>query len=180
MDTDNYFSFFNLPITFGLDEKLLKEKYYENTRKYHPDQFGQENESKQAEMLELTSLNNSAYKTLKKFDKRVHYILDLNGMVTEGDKHTLPPAFLGEMMDINEALMELEFEPDTEKLKQTEQEVSERKNQITVQLRELGSKYDSSTSEDEKKELLSHIKEAYHKSKYILRLKESLHKFAAL
>lgn len=180
MSTTNYFEFFNLEIAFTIDEKLLKEKYYENTRKYHPDHFGQEDESKQAEMLELTTLNNNAYKTLKKFDKRVHYILDLNGLVTEGDKHNLPPEFLGEMMEVNEALMELEFEPDTEKLKQTEGEVTERENEVKQQIAGLGNKYDDSNNEEEKKQLLQQIKEAYHKSKYILRLKESLHKFATL
>lgn len=180
MTTDNYFSFFGLPIAFGLDTKLLKEKYYENTRKYHPDHFGQENESKQAEMLELTTQNNNAYKTLKKFSTRTHYILNLYGLVTEGDKHGLPPAFLGEMMDINEALMELEFEPDTTKIRQTEKEVEILEEQITQQLTSLGNSFDTTDSEKEKTALLQHIKEAYHKSKYILRLKETLHKFAAL
>lgn len=180
MDTNNYFSFFNLPEQFGLDEKQLKEKYYENSRKYHPDHFGQEEESKQAEMLELTTLNNNAYKTLKSFAKRVHYILDMHGLVTEGDKHTLSPDFLGEMMDVNELLMELEFDPDAEKLQQAEQQVDDWKTQLNSELQSLGNLYDNSNSEAEKQDLLQQIKEVYHKSKYILRLKESLSKFAAL
>ena len=180
MTHSNYFEFFGLDIAFAIDEKLLKERYYENTRKYHPDHFGQEAESKQAEMLQLTTLNNNAYKTLKKFEKRVHYILDLYGLVTEGDKHTLSPAFLGEMMDVNEALMELEFEPNAEMLQQTEKEVLTWEEQINAELISLGNNFDASKNEEEKTALLQQIKEAYHKSKYILRLKETLHKFAAL
>lgn len=180
MEYSNYFEFFGLDIAFNIDEKLLKEKYYENTRKYHPDHFGQEAESKQAEMLELTTLNNNAYKTLKKFQKRVHYILDINNLVTEGDKHSLSPAFLGEMMDVNEALMELEFEPDADKLKSTEKEVLAWEEQINHELSSLGASFDKATSKEEQNKLLLEIKEAYHKSKYILRLKETLHKFATL
>lgn len=180
MAHSNYFDFFGLDIAFTIDEKLLKERYYENTRKYHPDHFGQASNAEQAEMLELTTINNNAYKTLKKFQKRVHYILDINSLVTEGDKHSLSPAFLGEMMDVNEALMELEFEPDTSKLKETEKEVLAWEEQINKELYQLGNSFDIAETTEAKDILLKQIKEAYHKSKYILRLKESLHKFAAL
>lgn len=180
LEQNNFFVFFGLEVAFAIDEKLLKERYYENTRKYHPDHFGQADATQQAEALELTTLNNNAYKTLKKFDKRVHYILDMNDLVTEGEKHTLSPAFLGEMMEVNEALMELEFEPDTEKLKATKNEVLVWEAQIKEELKNLGDSFDASASEEEKSKILQQVKEAYHKSKYILRLKETLHKFAAL
>lgn len=175
----NYFAFFNLPVAFTIDEKLLKEKYYENTRNFHPDQYGQDSEEKQAEMLEFTSLNNAAYKTLKNFNRRVHYILDMHGLVTEGDKHTLPPDFLMEMMEVNEVLMEMEFEPDVEKLKATQTQITEWENDINTQMQQLGTTYDAANDAD-KPALLLQIKEVYHKSKYILRLKESFSTFAAL
>jgi len=180
LSTTNFFSFFGLPIAFGLETKLLKEKYYKNTKNYHPDYFGQENESKQAEMLALTTQNNNAYKTLKKLNSRIHYILQLYGLVNEGEKNTLSSTFLSEMMEINEVLMELEFTPDDGKLKQTESDVLGLEKQINEQLISLGNSFDNTANEEEKTVILQQIKSAYYKSKYILRLKETLHKFAAL
>lgn len=179
MRSENYFSFFGFPVAFNIDEKLLKTQYYENTRRYHPDHFGQEDETKQAEVLELSTRNNAAYNTLKTFNSRVYYILDLHGLVTEGDKHPLPPGFLAEMMDINEALMELEFDPDAAKLAALKGQVAEMENEITTQLKATTTKFDTA-NDAQKPEILQQVKEHYHKSKYILRIKESLSTFAAL
>lgn len=178
-DSKNFFAFFNIPVAFTIDEKLLKEKYYENTRRFHPDQYGLEEEEKQAEMLELTSLNNAAYKTLKNFERRVQYILNLYGLVNEGEKNTLQPDFLMEMMDINEAIMELKFDADAEKLKQTQEQVQQWDDEINTKLQQLGHTYDTA-SEADKPTLLQQIKDFYYKRKYILRLKESFSTFAAL
>jgi molecular chaperone HscB len=179
VDKSNYFTFFNIPEAFIIDEKLLKDTYYQNTRQYHPDHFGQEDEAKQAKMLELSTLNNNAYKTLKDFNRRVHYLLDMHGLVTEGDKHTLAPDFLMEMMEVNEALMELEFDPNPEVLKQTQTQVNNWETEINTDLIQLGKAYDAADSAT-KPALLLQIKEIYHKSKYILRLKNSLSTFATL
>lgn len=179
MRNENYFSFFGFPVAFGIDEKLLKTQYYENTRRYHPDHFGQENEAKQAEVLQLSTRNNAAYNTLKDFNRRVHYILDLNGLVTEGDKHPLPPEFLAEMMEVNEALMELEFDPNAEKLADLKVQVTTWESKINTQLQQTTTAYDAA-DEGQKPLILLQVKEHYHKSKYILRLKESLSTFAAL
>lgn len=179
MKKDNYFEFYGFPVAFFIDEKLLKEKYYQNTRQYHPDQFGQDDNATQDRMLELTTRNNAAYKTLKNFSSRVHYILDLSGLVTEGDKHTLDPAFLAEMMDLNELLMELELDPDAEKLEQARAQVNILEAEINDELKQLGQQYDGASGE-QKPAILQQVKEAYHRSKYILRLKETLSKFAAL
>jgi molecular chaperone HscB len=176
---DNYFEFFGFPVAFNMDEKLLREKYYQNTRQYHPDQFGQDDETTQNRMLELTTRNNAAYKTLKDFNSRVYYILDLNGLVTEGDKHTLDPVFLAEMMELNELLMELEFDPDSEKLEQARAKISVLEAEINDNLKQLGQQYDTADNAM-KPAILQQVRSAYHRSKYILRLKESLSKFAAL
>lgn len=177
MTTANYFEFFDLPVAFNIDEKLLKDKYYQNTRSYHPDHFGQEDSAKQAEMLELSTLNNTAYKTLKDYYRRVHHILDLYGLVTEGDKHSLPPDFLMEMMDINEALMEFELNPDQDMIAGLQQQVEALQTDIDMQLASIGLKFDAANDAD-KQTLLLRAKEIYHKRKYILRLIETLHTFA--
>ena len=106
----DYFSFYGLEASFLLDEALLRRKYLQLSRDFHPDFYGMESEEKQAEALELSSKNNEAFKVLSDFDSRVAYILGLHGLLDEEkNKNALPQSFLLEMMEMNEALSELEF-----------------------------------------------------------------------
>lgn len=106
----DYFSFYDLEASFLLDEALLRRKYLQLSRDFHPDFYGMESEEKQAEALELSSKNNEAFKVLSAFESRFTYILGLHGLLDEEkNKNALPQSFLFEMMELNEALSELEF-----------------------------------------------------------------------
>ena len=100
----NYFEFYDIPISFKIDAAALKRTFYRLSKKYHPDFFTQESEEKQAEILQLSSLNNEAYQTLSNFDRRMKYVLDLKGVLAEEGQNQIPQAFLMEMMEINEGL----------------------------------------------------------------------------
>eukprot|EP01037_Dinobryon_pediforme_P000940 gene940-947_t len=104
----NYFEFYGIPESFAPDTALLKKKFYELSKKYHPDFYANEDEAKQQEILELSTLNNKAYQTLSDPNKRLEYILSLHELLKEGAKPQLPADFLMEMMDINERLMDVE------------------------------------------------------------------------
>src|ERR1700760_2548299 len=104
----NYFEFYDIPESFAVDVPALKKKFYELSKRYHPDFYANEDEAKQQEILELSTLNNKAYQTLSDPAKRLEYILKLHDLVSEGAKPQLPADFLMEMMDINERLMEVE------------------------------------------------------------------------
>ena len=71
----DYFEFYGLPVTFHPDAAEIKRKFYELSKKYHPDFYINEPEEKQAEVLELSTINNKAYQVLSNPQKRVHYIL---------------------------------------------------------------------------------------------------------
>ena len=77
----NFFEFYEIPISFKVDEDALRTIFYSNSKKYHPDFYTLESDEKQAEILELSTLNNEAYKTLTDFDKRMKYILKLKGVM---------------------------------------------------------------------------------------------------
>ena len=62
--------------------------------------------------MELSTVNNKAYQVLSDPQKRLHYILELKGVFKEGENYLLPQTFLMEMMEVNEDLMDLQFEPD--------------------------------------------------------------------
>lgn len=171
----NYFEFFEIPLRFKVDEAALKRIFYANSKKYHPDFYTLESEEKQAEILELSTLNNQAYKTLSDFDKRMKYILDLKEILAEEGQNQLPQSFLMEMMDINEVLMGLEFDFDAQKFEQAETELKALETSLFKNIESIVESYDDNNSSD--KELLA-IKEYYLKKRYLLRIRENLSKFA--
>ncbi|HLK97070.1 MAG TPA: Fe-S protein assembly co-chaperone HscB, partial [Hymenobacter sp.] len=119
----DYFALYGLPETFQPDNKALKSKYYALSREYHPDFHATESSERQKEILALATLNTNAYRTLIDPDQRMAYILGRHGLLEEG-KQELPPDFLMEVMELNEQLMELEFDPDPAIINRVENEVN--------------------------------------------------------
>jgi molecular chaperone HscB len=101
-NTNNYFQFYGLEEIFGIDLKVLKNHYLEKSKQYHPDYFGDDPQSQNIAVA-TSSFNNIAYKTLNSDIRRAQYLVELKLSGNE-DGHTLPQAFLMEMMDLNEAV----------------------------------------------------------------------------
>ena len=173
----NYFEFYNIPISFKVDIAALNDIYYSNSKKYHPDFYTLESEEKQAEILELATLNNEAFKTLKDFDKRMKYILDQKGMMKEEGQNKLPQSFLMDMMEINEALMELEFDYDEVKKNEALNQLKNHENGIYAEVEKIIENYEDETATEEE---LKSVKDYYLKKRYLLRIRENLDKFASL
>ncbi|MCH2044321.1 MAG: DnaJ domain-containing protein [Saprospiraceae bacterium] len=167
----NYFKFYNLEIKFNLDTKELKRQFLLNSKKYHPDFYTLDSENAQEKALELSSYNNEAYNTLSDQNKRIYYILKLKGLVGEGVKNNLPPSFLMEMMDINEQIMELQFDPDTEKKQTLSTEIINMEEKLQTEILPVLDSYSDSAS---KQEDLQMVLNYYLKTKYIKRIKENL------
>ena len=164
-------------MSFLLDEAELKRAFYKNSKKYHPDFYTLESEEKQMEVLELSTLNNEGYKTLLDFDKRMKYILEQKGVLGEEGKNKLPQDFLMEMMDINENLMELEFDFDKKKYTQVQKELKSLEDNLLQNVQPYLENYnDSASNQDE----LEEIKNYFLKKRYLLRIHENLNKFASL
>lgn len=171
----DYFELYGLPVTFNPDPKVVKQKFYELSKKYHPDFYINEPEEKQEEVLQLSTLNNKAFQVFGDLQKRIHYVLTLKGMLEEGDHYALPQGFLMEMMDVNEALMDLQFEPDPEKLRSITSEISTIETTLKDQLKDLTTAYDSQSAEEQEATLKA-IKDLYYRNKYLYRIRESLAK----
>jgi molecular chaperone HscB len=173
----NYFEFYNLPISFNLDETVLKRTFYANSKQFHPDFFTLESEEKQAEILELSTLNTEAYKTLSDFEKRMKYILDLKGVMGKEGENKLPQDFLMDMMDINEALMELEMDYEEVAHQKVLLDVQTIENQLFMEVKDTLENYEDSVTA---KDALEEVKYFYLKKRYLLRIRENLSKFAPL
>lgn len=170
----NYFDFYDLPIQFNPDLNAIKSKFYAYSKQYHPDFFANENEDKQQEVLDLSTLNNKAYQVLSNPQKRLKYVLELKGVVETDEGYQLPQSFLMEMMDVNEALMDLEFEPDVAKLNQVYADVEEIEQNLERELLNLTHEFDTQKNNEE--QTLLSIKDLYYRQKYIHRIRERLPK----
>ncbi len=130
----NYFELFDLPITLQVDKTILPKKYFELQKKYHPDFFSQASEDEQNEVLEKSSDINKAFKVLQNKDATIKYVLQLKGLLEEEEKYQLPPAFLMEVMELNEELSE-----------NTSNLIEEIETGIYNEVREIIENYDDST-----------------------------------
>lgn len=171
----DYFQFYRIPLSFHPDPEELKRLFYENSRLYHPDRFTRAPEEAREQALELSSLNNEAYQVLSDPDRRMRYILQIKGLLEEGATPPLPQDFLMDMMDINEALMELEMEPDPGQAENIRNQVAELEAEMNHAIAPILASYG-----DENRDQLLLIRDYFLKKRYLLRIKENLNKFAPL
>jgi molecular chaperone HscB len=170
----NYFEFYDIPESFNPDQALLKKQFYRLSKEYHPDFYATESDERQQEILELSTLNNKAYKTLSDPAKRLEYILRSHELVAEGTKPQLPADFLMEMMDLNERLMEVE---NAQQLADITAEALAVENDLQKDLDTLIADYET-LNDIAKENRLNNIADIYYRQKYLLRIKESLDTFA--
>lgn len=172
----NYFEFYGIPMAFMVDEADVRRIYLQNCKKYHPDFHTLADDAAQAEMLEMATLNNKAFKTLSKLESRIRYILELKGLLgAESTAAPLPQDFLMDMMDINESLMDLEFDLNEGRLKDTQNQVQTIENQILKSISPILSGW---SEKSENSGDLKLVQDFFFKMQYLLRIKENLSKFA--
>ena len=170
----NYYEFYNFQPKFFIDEELLKKQFYKYSKDFHPDFHALKSEDEQQKMLELSTLNNKAFFVLKSLNTRLEYLLKLNQVLVDDEKYSLPPDFLMEMMDINEEIMELEFDPNPDKIQSLILQEKAMQNELENEIEGLAREYDDSLNQD----ILLKIKDLWYRKKYLLRIRDSLNKFA--
>lgn len=163
----NYFELFEMPVSLQADQQQVKQKFYELSRKYHPDFYTKENDYEQAEALEKSSLVNKAYKTFQNKDATIKYLLQLKGVLEEEEKYQLSPVFLMEVMELNEQLMEAKMEGNEAALSHTKSSIEELQQQIYEPVKTLIENYHD---EVVKPEELQSLKEYYLQKKYLDRI----------
>lgn len=168
----NYFEFYGLPMTLGLDESTIKQIYYSNSKNFHPDFFTLSDVEKQMEALEMSTQNNNAYKTLISFEKRLQHILEIKDALDEEGQNKMPQEFLMEMMEINEAVMELQFDFEEEVYSKLLTDIEKYKTELFSEITPIIPKKDHEISSDD----LITMKEFYLKNKYLLRLEDNIKK----
>lgn len=109
MMTD-YFEVFGLPRKLQVDLEALQRRFYELSRRHHPDFHQGAGAEAQAEALEASALVNRAYRALRDPVARVQYLIALEeGREVREETTAKPKApmdLLAEMLEVQEALEE--------------------------------------------------------------------------
>ena len=126
----NYFELFGLPIGFQVDTQKLRAAFMEIQKASHPDKFAQGTTEEQEVALEQSSLANKGFTLLNQKERILPYVLEILGILTPEEKYALEPDFLMEMMDLNEAISEIELENDSKNISVILEDISNFKNEI--------------------------------------------------
>jgi len=171
----NYFELFEIPVQLKVDTVPLSKKFFELSRKYHPDYFINEEAASQAEALEKSATLNKAFKTFQNPDETIKYVLQLKGLLVEEEKYELPPEFLMEVLDINEQLMDADELTARDTMTPARQNlqlaIDNLQSEIYDPVKEIVEYYNEAAVSE--KELLQ-VKEYYYKKKYLDRIRRQL------
>ena len=166
----NYFELFEIPVQLKVDTVPLSKKFFELSRKYHPDYFINEESGMQAEALEKSAMLNKAFKTFQNPDETIKYVLQQKGLLEEEEKYELPAGFLMEVLEINEQLMDAKDQSPEERLN-LQLTIDNLQSEIYAPVKEIVEYYDEGSVSE--KELLE-VKEYYYKKKYLDRIRRQL------
>ena len=163
----NYFELYEMPVTMKPDMQQVKQKFYELSRRYHPDFYTNASDEEQAETLEKSSLVNKAFKAFQNGDETIKYVLQLNGLLEEEEKYKLPPAFLMEMLELNEQIADAKMEDDTAALQQIQSTIYDIQSNLYQPVQQIVEHYQEGVTT---KEELLQVKDYYYKKKYLTRI----------
>lgn len=103
--TQGYFELFGLDSKFSIDLTTLESNFRKIQSESHPDRFVTANAAEKLKSMQLATLANEAYQTLKKPALRAEYLLKLQGIEAISENNTaMPIDFLMQQMEWREAI----------------------------------------------------------------------------
>ncbi len=167
----NYFKFFGLPTAPTVDQGALKRTFYANSKQFHPDFHTLSDAATQDDALERSTHNNRGYKTLRDDDLRLKHFLEVHAQLGEEGTNTVPQDFLMEIMEVNEALMELEFDDDPAAREKVMGLIAQLEGDLEAEVEPVIEAYDP---EAPSPAALTSLKDYYLKRRYLLRLRNKI------
>ena len=125
--------------------------------------------------MQITAEVNNGFRILRSPDATMEYILKLRGLLADQEKYELPPAFLMDMMDLNELLTDTD-PGDAAAVTAITTTVDGHLQQWEQEVSLLKDRFDAG---EQTEPIMRQLKEFYFRKKYLLRVKERIDKFAA-
>ena len=109
----NFFKLFDLPQQFNTDAILVKRRFRELQRNFHPDRYIGKSPQEQRLAVQLSAHINTALTTLNDPVLRAEHLLSLQGVEIDHQHSTIKDnAFLFQQMEFREALEQASIEKD--------------------------------------------------------------------
>lgn len=157
--TPDYFALLDVPRSLSPNAAGLRRKFYAQSALHHPDRMANAGAEAQSDALQKTALLNEALRVLSHPMLRLAHVLTLEGHPLP-ENYTLPPAFMMEMMELNELA---EDSPEAAAAQLAELESEWQQN-----LEALTTRYESG---ERGEGLFKAFQEAYFRKKYLERAK---------
>ena len=175
----DYFSFFGLPRQLELDRDQLQRRFYELSRKFHPDRFATSTPAEQQQALESTSILNDGYRVLREPVSRAEYVLKQNGFdIGEQRSKDVPPELLEEVFELNEQLDELRSgdEDAAAPLRESRQHFLSLLEEVDNELSSQFRSHDAASNEESRLAALSRMRGILNRRRYIRNLVNEVEK----
>ena len=131
--SDNYFHFFGIEQQFKLDLSALDQAYLAIQKEVHPDRHARGSDTEQRLAMQMATLANTAFQTLKNPIQRGLYLCQLHGVDARLETNTaMPAAFLMKQMEWRESLEDQD--EDLEALEALAEEVDQSKRDTLVEI----------------------------------------------
>ena len=104
-ETD-YFRYLGLPRKLNINLPELEHRFYELSRRFHPDYYQQKSEQERAISLENAAILNTAYRTLQDPVRRVEYLIRLEEGAAKEIPTKAPADLFEEILELQETLEE--------------------------------------------------------------------------
>jgi molecular chaperone HscB len=171
MQSNNFYEFFGIEPKLTLDTDDLQKRFYELSRRWHPDRFSRKAPEEQARALEATAVLNDGYRTLRDPVRRAEYLLRHEGFpIGEQRSKDVPPELLEEVFELNMMLEELKGGDESARpqLESAKDHFLELRSGIDRELEKLFAKYDAAESRSETaKQALHEIRGVLNRRRYI-------------
>lgn len=133
----DYFTLLGLPRQPAVKETELAKRYYELSRRLHPDLFQTGTKQEKEASLQNTAILNRAYRTLRDTVQRGQYWLELHGERLGKDNNRVPPKLAALVFDIQEKLDEIRESRRNGNVTAGQAELAEMSNDLEGQLSQL-------------------------------------------
>lgn len=133
--TQSYYALFGLEPAFDIELATLESSFRKIQSEAHPDRFVTNSTSEKLKSMQLATLANEAYQTLKHPANRAKYLLELQGIVAISETNTaMPTDFLMQQMEWREALEDAKATKNIDALESLLREMQQEANVLKTDL----------------------------------------------